>query len=248
MDLLGRGDPAAALDAFDGIPPEEIPLDLAYAPYRLHTALRPDQRSPHAPRLLKGVHGQELPRLVEARVLAQEGRLPESLTAYAATDPARWTQHDVNCLGLVADYGALKPDLDQLVWRALARRGLDDPLEEGLRALVRDSGSSAMARRVRSRLALDPAARKIAAKSLGRMREARRLFMERRYEDLLEGFGATQPTHATTEMSTILFLAALKQGESHAAYRWGQELKRRHPDRELADWVASLTASATGTR
>jgi len=248
MDLLGRGDPAAALGAFDGIPADEVPIDLAYAPYRLHTALRPDERSPHARRLLEAVHRDRLPRLVEARVLAQEGRLPESFTVYASTDPVRWTQHDVDCLGLVADYGALKPDLDQLIWRALARRGMEDPLEAGLRALVRDSGSAAMSQRVRSRLVRDPAARRIAAKSLGRMREARRLFMERRYQDLLENFGGTQPTHATTEMSTILFLAALKQGESHDAYRWGQELKRRHPDRELADWVAGLTASLRNTQ
>ena len=75
------------------------------------------------------------------------------------------------------------------------------------------------------------------------MQRARRLFMERRYEDLLEGFGDVQPIQATTEMSTIVFLAALERGDAHLAYRWGQELKRRHPDRELARWVAGLTAN-----
>jgi hypothetical protein len=181
-------------------------------------------------------------------VLAQEGHLPESLAAYRATDPARWTGHDVNCLEMVAHHGALKPDLDSMIWRAIARRSADDPLEEDLRALVKKRDTDGMEQRLRSRLASDPEAREIAVRSLRRMREARRMFMERRYEDLLGGFADMQPTGVTTEMSTILFLAALEQGEAHYAYRWGQELKRRHPDRELARWVASLTANVRSPR
>jgi hypothetical protein len=243
IDRLGRGEASAALAVFDRIPADEIPLDLAYAPYRLHSALRPDVPGPHAARLLEAALGNELPHLVEARVLAQEGHLPESLAAYRATDPVRWTRHDVSCLEMVAHHGALKPDLDSTVWRAIARRGADDPLEEDLRALVKGKDTDEMEQRLRSRLASDPEAREIAVRSLWRMREARRLFMERRYGDLLEGFGDAQPTGVTTEISTILFLAALELGEAHYAYRWGQELKRRHPDRELARWVANLTSN-----
>jgi len=248
IELLARGEEEAALEAFDDIPADRIPVDLAYAPYRLHSALRPDVRSPHATRLLEAALGNELPDLLEARVLAQEGHVPESLTAYRATDPALWTRHDMSCLEMVAHHGALKPDLDSMIWRAMARRGAKDPLEEDLRALVKGKGTDRMERRFRSQLAGDPEARQIAVKSLQRMQEARRLFMEQRYWDLLQTFGDALPTRVTTEMSTILFLAALEQGEAHYAYRWGQELKRRHPDRELSRWVANLTANVRSTR
>lgn len=248
IDLLGRGEGLAALEAFDRISADEIPVDLAYAPYRLHSALRPAVRSPHADRLLEAALENELPDLLGARVLAHEGRLTESLGVYRATDPARWTRYDLNCLEMLADHGALKPDLDSMIWRAIARRGADDPLEEELRALVEGEGTDWMERRLRSRLERDPQAREIALRSLRRMQGARRLFLERRYEDLLEGFGDSPPSRITTEMSTILFLAAVAQGESHYAYRWGQELKRRHPDRELARWVADLTANVRGER
>ena len=75
------------------------------------------------------------------------------------------------------------------------------------------------------------------------MQEARNLFLERRYDELLEGFGERAPTRVTTEMATILFLAALSEKRSPEIYRWGQELKRRHPDKDLAAWVSNLTSS-----
>jgi hypothetical protein len=241
-ELLGGGDPRAALVAFESVPLSELPVDLAYAPYRIQSALRPDQPNPYAQPLLEAARRNELPRLVAARVLTREGRLAEGLAAYALTDPARWTGYDLECLGLIAHHGALEPDLAPLIWRARARRGDQDPLKDGLRALVLSSDAD-VERRFRGSLVRDQASIEMVAKSLGRMQAARRLFLERRYADLLQDFGAQEPTRSTTELASILFLAALEQRESHAAYRWGQELKRRHPDRQLADWVSGLTST-----
>jgi hypothetical protein len=73
------------------------------------------------------------------------------------------------------------------------------------------------------------------------MREVRSLFLQRRYADLLSLFGDFDPDRATTEMSALLFLAALRQHDASYTFRWGQELKRRHPEQEMAEWVTRLT-------
>jgi hypothetical protein len=191
--------------------------------------------------MLEAIAKGDVPRIVAARVLAQEGLLAESLAAYAATNPSSWTGHDLQCLRGIARDGALKVDLDRIVWRALTRPRLDSTVEKGLVSLVRNSESSGFEERFRRRVDTDPNARKIAADSLQQMQEARSLFMEQRYGQLLDRFGQKAPTQVTTEMSTVLFLSALKLHRVEEVYRWGQELKRRHPDRELADWVAKLT-------
>ena len=241
LEMLVRGDAGAALAAFDEMRPEEVPGDLAYPPYRLQSAMRPESRSAYAQPMLEAIAKGDVPRIVAARVLAQEGLLAESLAAYAATNPSSWTGHDLQCLRGIARDGALKVDLDRIVWRALTRPRLDSTVEKGLVSLVRNSGSSGFEERFRRRVDTDPKARKIAADSLQQMQEARSLFMEQRYGQLLDRFGQKAPTQVTTEMSTVLFLSALKLHRVEEVYRWGQELKRRHPDRELADWVAKLT-------
>jgi hypothetical protein len=241
IELLVRGDGVAALAEFDRMTPDEVPGDLAYAPYRLQSTLRPDKQSAYASRILEAVERNTLPKLVAARVLAQEGRLSSSLVAYTLTDPAAWTTHDLECLRGIAQNGALRTDLDQLVWRALSRTGLDREVGAGLISVVRGSDIGTMEERFRRRVATDPEAKRLAGESLDKMREARALFMERRYEDLLERFGEIAPTGATSEMATVLFLAALSEKRSPEVYRWGQELKRRHPDPALTAWVADLT-------
>jgi hypothetical protein len=241
IEFLVRGDGVAALAEFDRMTPEEVPGDLAYAPYRLQSTLRPDTQSAYASRILEAIERSAVPKLVAARVLAQEGRLSSSLIAYTVTDPAAWTTHDLECLRSIAQNGALKTDLDRLVWRALSRTGLGREVEAGLISIVRGSDTGIMEERFRRRIATDPEAQRLAGESLEKMREARALFMERRYEDLLERFGEIAPTGTTTEMATVLFLAALSEKRSPEVYRWGQELKRRHPDPALTAWVANLT-------
>ena len=241
LEMLVRGDAEAALTAFDEMRSGEVPGDLAYPPYRLQSTMRPESRSVYAEPMLEAIAKGDVPRIVAARVLAQEGLLSESLTAYATTNPESWTRHDVQCLRGIARDGALKVDLDRVVWRALTRPGPDSTVEKGLVSLVRNPASTDFEERFRKRIDTDPNALKIAGESLQQMQEARSLFMEKRYGDLLDRFGQKDPTHVTTEMSTVLFLSALKLKRAEEVYQWGQELKRMHPDRELADWVAKLT-------
>jgi len=241
IELMVRGDGSAALATFDQMRAEEVPADLAYAPYRLESVLRPDARSMYAQVLLDGIQRGELSGLAAARVLSQEGRLSESIRAYAETNPSAWTSHDLECLRGIAQDGALKADLDRVLWRALSLPDLDPSVEPGLVSLVRGGTFEALEGRFRRRLEESPEVQTAALASLDRMHEARSLFIERRYETLLDRYGDLVPTRATTEISTVLFLAALKLERRQEVYRWGQELKRRHPDRELAKWVADLT-------
>jgi hypothetical protein len=238
---LESGEVWEALAAFEQIPAEEIPIDLAYAPYRLGMELRPGQESAHSVRLLAAIDERQLPRLTAARVLAHSGRLSESLVAYAATDALRWTGHDLECFALLWQHGALRSDVRSLIWRGLARRGTDDSLSQEFRALTTRGDTTQLEENFRRRLEADAGVRELARISIDRMREVRSLFLQRRYADLLSLFGDFDPDRATTEMSALLFLAALRQHDASYTFRWGQELKRRHPEQEMAEWVTRLT-------
>lgn len=243
LRLLAGGDAAAAEREFERIPPAEIPLDLLYGPYRAELSVRPTELGPHGNRLVEAALEGRLPRLLEARVLARTSRLVEALSAYAATDPALWRSYDVENLALIAHHDALRVDVERVIWRALATAGLRRELEAPLRRVAEEPNATDLETRVRQAIALGPEARKLAVESLERMREVRELFLDRRYADLLERFGDLEPTEATTEMTALLFLGALRQGASHYAYRWGQEIKRRHPEEQAVAWVSDLTAS-----
>jgi hypothetical protein len=241
ISFLIRNEVSNALATFDRLRPSDVPADLAYVTYRLESTMRPATRSAYADVLLDGIGRNEVTWLTAARVLSQEGRLEESLTAYASTNPADWRAHDLERLRAIALNSAFEVDVKRIVWRALSRSGIEADVEAGLVLIVRGEFPKSLERQAVNRLATDPAANAAASESLRKMQEVRSLFMAHQYEVLMNRFGTSDPTSATTETCTVLFLAALKTSRNREVYRWGQELKRRHPDDEMSQWVANLT-------
>ena len=66
----------------------------------------------------------------------------------------------------------------------------------------------------------------------------------RKYAELIESHRDTEPIKLPTETALLLFLSAVELKEQIEMDRWGQELKRRHGDAEVRDWVNEMTRSA----
>ena len=83
----------------------------------------------------------------------------------------------------------------------------------------------------------------VAVSSIRQMLENRSTFLQRDYSELLSRHQETEPLTLPNESVLILFLSSVQLKNYLEMDRWGQEIKRRYPNKEVADWVSELTAS-----
>ena len=238
--LHGRSD--RALELFDSIPLNQIPDRYLYPPYRLERAVRVDKSSRYVIPLRDASARSSISPLVRARFLSMEGDPQAALDAYLRTDPAGWVRFDVSCLRKISQHAGLQQELRMLVAGALRSGRVTTHLTEELRVIfTSDNGLERVAafkKRLRRALEANGAASEMALASAQAMLGARKAFLEKRYDELIMKHRGSNPTAVTTETALLVFLSATALKNVYEIERWGQELKRRYPDREVERWLS----------
>ncbi len=233
--------PAKALELFDSIPLDQIPDRYLYPPYRLKRTVRPDESNRYVKPLKNASAGSTISPLIRARFLSMEGDPQAALDAYLRTDPARWVSFDGNCLRKINQHSGLRQELRMLIAGALRSGRVKSALAKRLRAIVisDDVAERLVTFKKRLKRVLDTkgAASDMAFASAKAMLASRKTFLERRYDELLIKHRSANPTAVTTETALLVFLSATALENAAEIERWGQELKRRYPDREVERWV-----------
>ena len=75
------------------------------------------------------------------------------------------------------------------------------------------------------------------------MHDTRKIFLNRDYLKILSKHQDTNPLMVSNESALILFLSSVHLKNRLETDRWGQEIKRRYPNREVVDCVTELTTS-----
>jgi len=245
--LILQQQPEQALSAFARLDEQSIPPDFLYAPYRLQASLHPGNPNPYLTPLRKSVAEGQVSALIQARVQALDGDLGEALRSYLRTDPASWTRYDLDSLQRIGTHQGLAPDLRRLVTGALASGRIQLALVAPLREVARSDSTPPNAdefkNRLRSEIEAGTPAGQIAVESAKRLINDRNLFLGRKYAELIAAHQSSEPVDLSTETVLLLFLSAVELKRQIEMDRWGQELKRRHPDVEVRDWVNEMTSA-----
>jgi hypothetical protein len=246
--LLLQQQPDQALAAFDALDIQSVPPAFLYAPYRLQQTLRPKDPNPYLTALRESVSENKLPPLVEARVRALDGNLREALRSYLRTDPASWAHYDLESLQRIGTHQGLAPDLRRLIAGALASGRVEQALLEPLQTLARRGAvppdAEELKAQLRREIETQTPAGKIAVESAKKLIDDRNLFVERKYAELIDAHREAEPIELPTETVLLLFLSSVELKERVEMDRWGQELKRRHGETEVRDWVNQMTGTA----
>jgi hypothetical protein len=233
--------PDKALELFDSIPLEQIPDRYLYPPYRLQRSVRPHEPSRYVKPLRDASASSTISPLVQARFLSMEGNPQEALDAYLRTDPASWVSFDGGCLRKINQHAGLQQELRMMVSGALRSGRVKLTLAKKLRAIVTSNDgverAAAFKAQLKQTLSKKGAASEMAFASAEAMLAARKNFLERRYDELLNRHRGSEPTAVTTETALLVFLSATALENASEIERWGHELKRRHPEREVEAWV-----------
>jgi hypothetical protein len=239
---LARGEPETALEALASIPVEAIPPAFLYAPYRLHGELRSGAPNPYLAPLRAAVEAGAVGPLVRARVRSLDGNAAAALTDYLKTDPSRWTRRDVVCIAAILRHEGLARDARALVAGALGSGRVADPLRGPLSFLVirreRDDALAARELRLREGLRGNGAAAGVAAESARLILELRRRFLARDYRGVLALYPDSAPSSLSTETILLTYLSSMALGDHEAGEPWALELRRRHPEPEVLDWLS----------
>lgn len=245
--LITRQKPEEALLLFETLDIEQVPVVLLYAPYRLHQQFRPGDPNPYIDTLRAAVKRKKVPALVRARVQAADGDFSGALDDYLRTNPAQWAGYDLDAMRRIAGHQGLIADLNKMIAGALSSGRVKPALVAPLRDVTTQSSVSvdieAFRQNLRRSIDEKTPQGKLAIESARKLLLDRKMFLERNYEKLLADYIKTEPMILSTETMVLLFLSAVTLKEQLETDRWGQELKRRHNDQEVWDWVNELTAS-----
>jgi hypothetical protein len=245
--LILQETPGPALAAFDSLDPATIPPPFLYAPHRLHQTLHPDRADPFLAALRKAVEDGKVRPLIGARVQALDGALKSALESYLRTDPGSWVVYDLSSLRRIAAHQGLAADLRRLIAGALAsgrvKATLVAPLQELARQGEVQPDQEELKEQLRREIEANTPAGRIAVESAKKILNDRNLFLGGEYSRLVETRTNDDPMTLPTETVLLLFLSAVELKEQVEMDRWGQELKRRHREVEVRDWV-NETASA----
>ena len=236
-----HGRPLRAVEVFGSIPVDEIPRRFLYAPYRLERAVRPLDSNRYLAAIRDAIAEDAVAPLIKARVLSVEGEPQAALAAYLRTDPAEWVRFDAECLRKVNQHAGLQRDIRMLIAGALRSGRVKRPVDKELRAIAVASESvkrvAAFKKQLRRLLQDENPAGNVAMASAAKMLEARQQFLERDYDGLLATHRDSNVTAVTTETALLVFLSATARQDESEIERWGQELRRRFPDREVERWL-----------
>jgi hypothetical protein len=246
--LMLQREPERALKAFGTLEPQAIPPTFLYAPHRLLRALHPASPDPYLDLLRTAVVEGKVPALIRARVKAGDGELGAALASYLRTDPASWTNYDLESLRKIASHQGFAGDLRKLIAGAMNSGRVQPALTAGLKQLATAEPAPAdieeFKRQLKREIKANTPAGQVAVESAKMLIKDRNLFVGRKYAELIESHRDTEPIKLPTETALLLFLSAVELKEQIEMDRWGQELKRRHGDVEVRDWVNEMTGSA----
>jgi hypothetical protein len=247
MLLLSKGDGFGALHAFQSVPVAGVPVHCLYAPYRLHGELHPDRPNPFRAPLVRAATEGRLPPLIEARVLAREANVAQSLQAYLRSDPSQWAAHDLELFPLLVQHAGFGPEAQRMLRAALRAGRVKPELRGKMEALATAAPAAdvtAFKGDLRRWLQGDAQGRELAGRVAIQQLEIRRRFLRKEYAELLRGHAHVTPASQPDETVLLLTLSAATQGDTPALDRWSQELKRRHPQPEVEQWLGSLKPAA----
>jgi hypothetical protein len=247
--LILQREPELALTAFDSLDPQAIPPSFLYAPHRLRQTLHPDGTDPYLVALRKAIVEGKVPPLIRARVRALDGELTGALHSYMRTDPGSWAAYDLDSLRRIATHQGLAADLRKLIAGALASGRLKPTMVAPLQELARQGGAVPSAQeelklQLRREIEANTPAGRVAIESAKKLLNNRKLFLTKEYTDLVGAHLDADPITLPTETVFLLFLSAVELREQIEMDRWGQELKRRHREVEVRDWVNETMSSA----
>lgn len=239
--------PLQALTVFDQLSLKDIPEQFLYPPYRLHRQMRPKLANRYLEALIRAIDAGSVPPLITARVESQEGDLYSALSNYLRTDPGQWVTFDVQCIQKIGHHAGLSSEVRRMIFGALKSGRVSEKVDKPLRrllALNKDKAEvAALKRTLQQELLMNSSTGKIAVSSVKQMLDTRKLFMQKDYQKILNQHQDTNPLTLPNEAVLILFLSGVKLADRLEMDRWGQEIKRRYPNREVVGWVSKLTTS-----
>lgn len=247
--LMVNNQPLQALTVFDQLSIRDIPSNFLYPVYRLHQQMQPGSVSfnRYLDTLKRAISSGSVSPLIAARVQAQDGDLYSALSNYLKTDPAQWVTYDVKCIRRISQHSGLFSEVLRMISGAVKSQRLSEKVEEPLRQLLTSEKDSEevieLKRILEKELVKDSSSGKIAVSSIKQMLDTRSIFLQRDYQKILSKHQDTNPMMVSNESVLILFLSSVQLKNRLEMDRWGQELKRRFPNREVAAWVAELTTS-----
>lgn len=244
--LMAANDLPSALETFLLIPPTQIPPTHLYAPYRLHNGLRPSQPNPFLAEVNRAVAENGVPPLIQARVLAGQGRLPDALKAYLKTDPAEWTDLDLRALRGLRMHAGLANNTATMLLAALkggrVPSALRPQLIEVLKAPLESSTMDDLKGQLLEQINRDPDIRRAALAGAEQQLKVRQEFVGRNYRGMLDGNRIENAMSLPDETVLMLVLSAARLQDSSAFDAWTQELTRRYPTPEVKQWIKELRA------
>lgn len=247
LQLLDKN-PLEALTTFDLLDIDMIPPAFLYPPYRLYRHVNPRGSNRYLVNLHRVIAAGKTSPLIQARVNAQEGDFAAAISGYLQTDPAQWTRYDVECLGKVSSHAGFHSEALRLIAGALKSGRVAGTMAQELRRIAVLKTDKANVREfkrlLKEELVQNSGTAKIVVSSVTKLLETRKLFLQRDYKTLLERYRQANPIELTTESILVLFLSAVNLKNRPEMDRWGQEIKRRYPNRETANWIYELTAAA----
>ncbi len=240
--LLTDNRPAEALAEFSRADLSEAPVEMLYAPWRLRSTLETDAPNPYTDRLVQAAREGTLTPLTAARVLAFTGDRSTALTRYLQTDPAGWTSFDVECFRLLRADEASAAETTGMLMAALRAGRIPAALQPPVARLIRNQPEppAEIGPKLVRLVQENPEIRALAEKSLISLLEDRRLFLEDKHAELLARHEKTPPGEVIDETAILLVLSASALPDQPAFARWSEELRRRFPQPEVAQWLDSL--------
>jgi len=234
---LSLSHPDQAHAEWSRLDPTVMPPDFLYAPWRL-AATRSGENRFAAP-LAAAVKAGHAGPLVTARWHAADANWVAALETYLRTDPAEWSPHEVDQFRMMKLNRPTARDADQLMAGALRGGRVPQSLRGDLARLIKETpkpDKAALAAALKSDPELAAAAIEAASRQLG----LRQAFASNRFAEVVEKIRDEDPSGASDETVLLAFLSASQVDEKPLADRWAQELHRRKPTAETAQWIAEI--------
>lgn len=239
-----------ALEQFLRIPADQIAPAYLYAPFRLYEQLNGSKDNPFFTPLMQAVESGKASPLVQARMYVLKGDASQAIAKYLSTDPAAWAHYDVQRLSQLRHHSGYTSEVDGMIYAALKGGRVTSVLFSELVDLVSTSsadsnmslGSGEFADMLEQQ---DERALQLGVESAKQILKQRQHFARREFDRVLQMNINKLPANLTTESVTLSFLAAAALKDAMQVELWGQEIKRRHPDQETLEWLATITTTST---
>ena len=232
-----------ALGQFSKIDVSDIIPAYLYAPFRLTEQLAAGGANPYLLPLMRAVKRNELPPLIQARINTLRGKSLLAISQYLPSDPKNRTLYDVAKLQRLKLVSERKSEVDRIVLAAL--RG--GRLKNKIASLLSTSNNSKpeltpeFKNRLRQAIKRKGLAATIAINSARQILRFRKYFVDEKYLMLLYSIKDSPPEQLTTETITLCFLSSIHLKDVIQIELWGDELKRRHSEKEVGLWVDHLS-------